>query len=96
MNLNWGKSMDAIEKTDINAICLQNAVLCADCEVISDSPHDTCRVCGSRSLLSLSCVLGGTLPMQRAHLVDAWESSERPAFSLVRRVPHKRDRRAVA
>jgi hypothetical protein len=88
--------MDAIEKTDVNAICLQNAVLCADCEVISDSPHDTCCICGSRSLMSLSCVLGGTLPAQRAHLVDTWESSERPAFSLERRVPHRRVRRAAA
>jgi hypothetical protein len=67
--------MDATEKTDVNAICLQNAVLCADCEVISDSAHETCRVCGSRSLLSLSRVLGGTLPVQRAQLVDAWDSN---------------------
>ena len=49
--------MDAIEIPEVNAICLQNAVLCAECEVISDSPHDTCRVCGSRSLMSLSCVI---------------------------------------
>ena len=53
--------MDASENPNLNAVCLQNAVLCADCEVISNSPHDTCCVCGSRSLLSLSCVLGGTL-----------------------------------
>jgi hypothetical protein len=76
--------MDAIEKTDINAVYLQNAVLCADCEVISDSPHDTCRVCGSHSLMSLSCILGGTLPAQRAQLVDTWES--RPAFASKRRL----------
>jgi hypothetical protein len=89
--------MDAIEIPEVNAICLQNAVLCAECEVISDSPHDTCRVCGSRSLMSLSCVLGGTLPAQRAQLVDAWESrSERPGCSLEFRVPHNRARRAVA
>jgi anaerobic ribonucleoside-triphosphate reductase len=82
--------MDATEKTDVTAICLQNAVLCADCEVISDSTHETCRVCGSHSLLSLSRVLGGTLPVQRAQLVEAWESNyEEPALSrrlaLVRR-----------
>lgn len=88
--------MNAIEQTDVNAVCLQNAVLCADCEVISDSPHDACRVCGSHSLLSLSCVLGGPLPVQRAQLVDTWESSERPMISLVHRMPHKRVRRAVA
>jgi hypothetical protein len=79
--------MDATEKTDVNAICLQNAVLCADCEVISDSPHETCRVCGSRSLLSLSCVLGGALPVQRAQIVEAWESNyESAAFSREHRL----------
>jgi hypothetical protein len=82
--------MDAIEKPDVNAVWLRDAVLCADCEVISDSPHDTCRVCGSRSLLSLSCVLGGTLPVQRAHLVD------RPAFSLGRRMRQTQARRVAA
>jgi len=89
--------MDAGEKPDVNAVCLQNAVLCADCEVISDSPHDTCQVCGSRSLLSLSCVLGGTLPVQRAQIVEAWESnSERPTLSLESRRPDTRHRTAVA
>src|ERR1039458_8388010 len=68
--------MDASEKPDVNVVCLRNAVLCADCEVISDSPHDTCRVCGSHSLLSLSCVLGGMLPAQRAQLVDAWSPDQ--------------------
>jgi hypothetical protein len=76
--------MDASEKQDINAVCLRDAVLCADCEVISDSTHDTCRVCGSHSLLSLSRVLG-TLPAQRAQLV-AEPISERPAFSMQRRL----------
>jgi hypothetical protein len=61
--------MESNEKPDLNAVYLQNAVLCAECEVISDSPHDTCRMCGSHSLLSLSCILGGTLPTARAQLI---------------------------
>ena len=89
--------MDTSENPNLNAVCLQNAVLCADCEVISDSPHDTCCVCGSRSLLSLSCVLGGTLPVQRAQLVDTWVSkSERPTFSLEVRIHPMQIRRPVA
>jgi hypothetical protein len=86
--------MDASEKQDINAVCLRDAVLCADCEVISDSTHETCRVCGSHSLLSLSRVLG-TLPVQRAQLV-AESVSERLVFPMKRRMPHKRVRRVVA
>jgi len=89
--------MDANEKSEVSAVWLRNAVLCADCEMISESPHDACSVCGSHSLLSISRILGGTLPAQRAHMVDTRECiPERPTLSLVRRMPHKRVRRAVA
>jgi hypothetical protein len=54
----------------LNSISLQNAVLCADCDVISDSPHDHCLVCGSRSLFNISRLLGGMLPSQRAMLIE--------------------------
>jgi hypothetical protein len=89
--------MDASESQDVNAVWLRNAVLCADCEVISDSPHESCGVCGSRSLLNLSRVLGGTLPLQRAHLVEVWESNPAIAdFSPKRRVRRGRARSAAA
>jgi len=52
-----------------NAVALQNAVLCAECDVVSDSPHDRCPVCGSRLLLNISRMLGGTLPTDRAKLM---------------------------
>jgi hypothetical protein len=54
----------------LNCISLKNAVLCADCDMVSDSPHDHCLVCGSRSLFNISRPLGGMLPNQRAMLVD--------------------------
>lgn len=50
----------------LNAVALQNAVLCAECEVVSDSPHDQCLVCGSRSLFNIARMLGGSLPRNRA------------------------------
>lgn len=37
---------------------LRRAVLCADCDVITDSPQDVCLVCGIHSLLPLARVLG--------------------------------------
>ena len=49
---------DPIIQIDVNAVRLQNAVLCPNCDTISDSPHDACMICGSRSLLPLSRVLG--------------------------------------
>jgi hypothetical protein len=52
----------------LNAIALQNAVLCAECDVVSDSPHDRCLVCGSPSLFNISRMLGGPLPRNRASL----------------------------
>lgn len=43
-----------------NLIPLPQAVLCANCEVISDSRNGHCVVCGSPSLLNLARVLDGT------------------------------------
>lgn len=42
----------------VNLITLQNAVLCANCDVISESRNGHCIACGSPSLVSLSRVLG--------------------------------------
>ena len=53
----------------INAVALQNAVLCAECDVVSDSPHDRCLVCGSRSLFNIARMFGGNLPKDRAALM---------------------------
>jgi hypothetical protein len=55
----------------LNAIALQNAVLCAECDVVSDSPHDTCLVCGSRSLFNIARRFGGNLPRIRTALVPS-------------------------
>ena len=48
----------------LSAVPMLNAVFCADCETISNSPHDACTVCGSRSLISLFRMLG-TLRSQK-------------------------------
>jgi len=62
----------------LNAVPLQNAVLCAECDVVSDSPHDICMVCGSRSLFNIARVFGGTIPGQRASLIspDSFQVSQ--------------------
>jgi hypothetical protein len=53
----------------LNAVALQSAVLCAECDVVSDSPHDICMVCGSRSLVNICRILGGKMPRNRAELL---------------------------
>ena len=50
-------SMEKVLNFSLNAVRLQQAVLCVDCNVISDSPQHNCLVCGSGSLLPLARVL---------------------------------------
>jgi hypothetical protein len=58
-----------------NAVALQNAVLSAECDVVSDSPHNRFLVCGSRSLFNIARMFGGNLSQNRAVLIP--EASER-------------------
>lgn len=50
----------------VATVPLLAAMLCVDCESISNSAHDACPVCGSHSLISLFRMLGGTLRSQKA------------------------------
>jgi hypothetical protein len=81
----------------LNAVPLQNAVLCVECDVVSDSPHDRCMVCGSRSLFNIARVFGGKLPKERASLV-AQTTIETSSLDLVLPFPkpHRVRRRATA
>ena len=44
-----------------NLVRLQHAVLCANCELISEANNGHCAACDSEALLSLSRILGGSL-----------------------------------
>jgi hypothetical protein len=57
------------ESRRVNAVALQTAVLCAECDVVSDSPH--ALVCGSRSLFNIAHILGGNLPEERASVITS-------------------------
>ena len=63
----------------LNAVALRNAVLCAECDVVSDSPHDQCLICGSRSLFNIARMFGGSLPRDRASLIasEVLETTQR-------------------
>ena len=41
----------------MTCIPLQSAVVCLNCEAVSDTPLDTCPACGGRGLLNLAAVL---------------------------------------
>lgn len=79
----------------LNAVPLQNAVLCAECDVVSDSPHDVCLVCGSHSLFNVARVFGGNLPKKRATVISKQPAEAPRETILVFRKPHRPRRRAM-
>jgi hypothetical protein len=77
--------MDDYHKWDpiLNSVPLLEAVLCAECEIISNSGGESCEVCGSRSLLSLGRVLGGCIEGDRAALVEVDPDKMRNGFTVL-------------
>jgi hypothetical protein len=77
----------------LNAVALQHAVLCAECDVVSDSRHDICMVCGSRSLVNICGILGGKMPINRAELLKPQPLENNREVVLHFRRPHRVRRR---
>jgi len=72
---------------DIHFVELRTAVFCVACELISKNNTPYCYACGSRAVLSLSRVLGGSLKQeQTAHLIADVEL-DRLVRELLRTVP---------
>src|ERR1700685_988531 len=92
-----GSSVDGASQAHryVNAVALQNAVLCAECDVVSDSPHDQCLVCGSRSVFNIARVFGGNLPKDRASMI-AKDSRELTPYEVVLSFPEPRRLHAKA
>ena len=64
MYLGWATAQKA------HFLSLQSAAFCAECELISENTTPYCLACGSKALLSLSRVMGGSLRGQEtAHLI---------------------------
>lgn len=91
-----GSRVSVLRPRALNTVPLEKAVLCAECDVVSDSPHDVCMVCGSHSLFNIARVFGGKLPNKRVALVMK-ESVEVPSREVVLPFPkpHRLRRRAT-
>jgi putative methionine-R-sulfoxide reductase with GAF domain len=77
----------SLTATDVNFVSLQSAVFCVQCELLSENNTTRCLACGSRAVLSLSRVLGGSLQRQQtAHLIADAEL-DRLVRSLLYSVP---------
>jgi GAF domain-containing protein len=78
---------DRLTGQNIHFLSLQTSVFCVECEVISENNTPHCFACGSRAVLSLSRVLGGSLRgQQTAHLIADAEL-DRLVRELLRTVP---------
>jgi hypothetical protein len=77
--------MDHAHKSgvELSSVPLLEAVLCADCEIVSNSAGERCEICGSRSLLSLGRVLGGSIEGERAALVQVDRDNVRNGFTVL-------------
>ncbi|HXY49523.1 MAG TPA: GAF domain-containing protein [Terriglobales bacterium] len=64
MYLGWATARHA------SFLSLEAAIFCAECEMISENSTPYCLACGSKALLSLSRVLGGSLRnKETTHLI---------------------------
>jgi putative methionine-R-sulfoxide reductase with GAF domain len=81
------KMKEKLTGQDIHFLTLPTAVFCVECELISKNNTPYCMACGSRAVLSLSRVLGGSLRgEQTAHLIADAEL-DRLVRELLRTVP---------
>src|SRR5438876_319881 len=78
--------MGWVKLQDINFLALQTAVFCVQCELISENNTPGCLACGSRAVLSLSRVLGGSLRGQQIANVIADAELNRLVRDLLRTV----------
>jgi GAF domain-containing protein len=79
--------MDWTNARDAHFVGLQTAVFCVACELISENSTPHCLACGSKAVISLSRVLGGSLRRQQtAHLIADVEL-DRLVHELLRTVP---------
>ena len=80
----------------INFVSLQSAVFCAECELISSNNTPYCLACGSRALLSLSRILGGSLHGQSTARLIADAELDKLVRELVSTVPLPKHERIPA
>jgi len=72
---------------DVNFVPLQAAVFCAECEQISQNNTVACLACGSKALLSLSRLMGGSLRQQSTANLIQDAALDRVVRELLQSIP---------
>jgi hypothetical protein len=85
MYLGWATAQKA------HFLSLQTAVFCAECELISENNTPYCLACGSKAMLSLSRVLGGSLRDKETALLIVDSELDRLVRDLLHTVPESPD-----
>ncbi|HST11608.1 MAG TPA: GAF domain-containing protein [Terriglobales bacterium] len=81
MYLGWATAQKA------TFLSLQSAVFCAECEMISENNTPYCLACGSKAMLSLSRVMGGSLKGQETARLIADVELDRLVREMLRGIP---------
>ncbi len=84
---------------DVSFVRLQAAVFCAECELISQNNTTNCLACGSKALMNLSRLMGGSLLHQSTANLIQDAALDRVVRELLQSIPSKvplRDPREAA
>lgn len=76
-----------VSGTQIHFLSLQTAIFCVQCELIGTNSTPCCLACGSKAVLSLSRVLGGSMRSQPAARVIEDAELDRLVRELLHTVP---------
>jgi len=79
--------MGSLAAVDVSFVRLQLAVFCVECEMLSENNTPRCLACGSKAVLNLSRVLGGSLLGQQTANLIADVELDRLVRSLLNTVP---------
>src|SRR5437868_2325550 len=79
--------MGWVNLRETNFLRLPTAVFCVECELISENSTPSCLACGSKAVVSLSRILGGSLQGQQTAHVIADAELDRIVHGLLQSVP---------
>jgi GAF domain-containing protein len=77
----------SVSRSQIQFLSLQAAIFCVQCELISANTTPRCLACGSKAVLSLSRLFGGSLRSQPVARVIEDDELNRLVRDLLRTVP---------
>src|ERR1700756_2757166 len=85
-----------VSASQIHFLSLQTAIFCVQCELISANTTPSCLACGSKAVIGLSRMLGGSLRGQPAARVIEDDELNRLVRELLGTIPSEELQREYA